>query len=353
MSVFRFQNVCIESFTLHLPELEVSSAELEDKLAPVYERLRVPFGTLEKVSGVKTRRLWEPAYPPSAGATVAAEQAIDQIGFDKDKLGALFSCSVTRDFFEPGVSSLVHGNLGLPEKVFALDITNACIGFSNGIQLLGNLIETGVVQAGIIVSGENIGRIVESSIRVLVEDEDLTREQLLRNLPTLTLGCGAAAMVLCHKDIATNPHKIIGCVSRTASQHNHLCKGNGDFPILQRLELNPVMHTESQGLIGEAAKLGRRMWEDYSESIGWSREEIDHIFCHQVGRQVNQAFYNEMTLDMNKEFTVYQRFGNLVSASLPAALYTGIKEKGIESGEKILLTAFGSGLNSIFLGLEW
>jgi len=353
MSAFRFQNVCIESFTLHLPELEVTSAELEDKLAPAYQRLKVPFGTLEKVSGVKTRRLWEPMYPPSAGATVAAEQAIEGIGFDKSKLGALFSCSVTRDFFEPGVSSLVHGNLGLPENVFALDITNACIGFSNGIQLLGNLIETGVVEAGVIVSGENIGRIIESSIRVLVEDQDLTREQLLRNLPTLTLGCGAAAMVLCHKSIATKSHRVTGCVSRTASQHNQLCKGNGDFPILQRLELNPVMHTESQGLIGEAAKLGRRMWEDYSEAFGWSREEIDHIFCHQVGRQVNQAFYNEMTLDMSKEFTVYQRLGNLVSASLPAAVFTGIEEKGIKEGEKILMTAFGSGLNSIFLGLEW
>src|SRR5690606_11116519 len=98
---------------------------------------------------------------------------------------------------------------------------------------------------------------------------------------------------------------------------------------------------------------GRGMWGDFPEGIGWEREEIDQIYCHQVGRQVNRAFYEEMTLDMTKEFRVYQRFGYLVSASLPAAFFTGIEEKGISSGEKILLTAFGSGLNSTFMGIEW
>jgi 3-oxoacyl-[acyl-carrier-protein] synthase III len=38
---------------------------------------------------------------------------------------------------------------------------------------------------------------------------------------------------------------------------------------------------------------------------------------------------------------------------LPAALAIGAEEKKIQPGEKVLLTAFGSGLNTRFLGFEW
>jgi 3-oxoacyl-[acyl-carrier-protein] synthase III len=38
---------------------------------------------------------------------------------------------------------------------------------------------------------------------------------------------------------------------------------------------------------------------------------------------------------------------------MPLALITGAAEKEMKTGEKVLLTAFGSGLNSIFTGLVW
>jgi 3-oxoacyl-[acyl-carrier-protein] synthase-3 len=72
-----------------------------------------------------------------------------------------------------------------------------------------------------------------------------------------------------------------------------------------------------------------------------------------VGRQVNEAFYREMGLDFDKDFAIYKRYGNMVSVALPAALAIGVDEKDIQPREKVLLTAFGSGLNTRFLGFEW
>jgi 3-oxoacyl-[acyl-carrier-protein] synthase III len=72
-----------------------------------------------------------------------------------------------------------------------------------------------------------------------------------------------------------------------------------------------------------------------------------------VGRQVNEAFYKEIGLDYRKEFTIYKQYGNLVSSALPTAFFKGIKEKPVAVGEKVLLLGFGSGLNSIFTGIEW
>ncbi|MCI5065604.1 3-oxoacyl-ACP synthase III [bacterium] len=353
MFALRFNNVSLDAYSLQLPEYEASSAEIEDRLAPLYERLRIPFGTLEKLSGVKTRRMWDTSLLPSQVALPAVREALESTTVPREKIGAIINCSVTRDYFEPGTSTIIHRELELPETVQACDVTNACIGFSNGIEMVGMMIEQGAIEAGIVVSAENIACIIESSIRHLLSNEELTREEVLKLLPTFTLGCGAVAAVITRSDLSAHSHKIIGCTSRSATQHGNLCRGNADFHLARENGLNPIMYTESGDLILEASRLGKRMWDDFSRTFHWERDEIDHIFCHQVGKQVNRAFYEEMTLDYEKDFSTYQRYGNLVSASLPTAFFTGIEEKGIQAGEKILLTGFGSGLNSIFMGIEW
>lgn len=354
MTQFLYKNVCLESWAVNLPPNEVTSAELEDQIAPIYQRLGIPFGTLEKLSGVKTRRLWDRSVLPSHGATIAAKEAIAKMGIPLNSIGAIFSCSVTRDYFEPATAALVHRNLELPESTMALDITNACIGFSNGLTLLANLIESGVLEAGIVVSCETVSSIIDSSAKAMRERQDITRDELVKLIPTFTLGSGAVAYVLCNKRIATRGHRIHGGVALSATEHNQLCIGNADWAMTQPVdELNPLMYTESSLLINAAAKLGGRTWREASELLNWKRDQIDHIFCHQVGRQVNEAFYREMQLDMEKEFTIYRTLGNLVSAALPTNFAIGIEQKGIKQGDKILLTAFGSGLNSIFLGIEW
>jgi len=84
-------------------------------------------------------------------------------------------------------------------------------------------------------------------------------------MPTFTLGSGAVAMVLCHESIASRNHRIIGAVTRAASEFNELCMGNSDFYFNQDVdELNPIMHTDSQKLMANAAKLGGRTWKEAS-----------------------------------------------------------------------------------------
>jgi 3-oxoacyl-[acyl-carrier-protein] synthase-3 len=353
MISFRFKHVRLESFGLNFPTTLLSSAEIEERIAPVYERLRIPVGTLERVSGVSTRGIWPTDVTPSSVATVAAREALDRSGFRPDQIGALINCSVSRDFFEPATACLVHHALGIPEESLALDITNACIGFSDGLIMLSHLIEAGTVKAGIICSGENISKVVHTTCDQLLSDPDITREKILQMLPTLTLGCGAVAAVLCHDSISNGGHAFVGGVARSASQHHQLCIGNGDFSVGQGEEIAPIMTSDAAQLMIAAAKLGGRAFPDVTAALGWSKEHVDHVFCHQVGRQVNEAFYREMGLDFDKDFAIYNRYGNMVSAALPAALAIGAEEKKIQPGEKVLLTAFGSGLNARFLGFKW
>ena len=350
---FKFDHVCLESYALEMPPLEVSSAEIEDRLSALYQRIGIPFGTLEKLSGIKTRRFWDKSFRPSQGSTLAAKKALAASGFSIKDMGALFNCSVTRDFFEPATATIVARNLEMDESSFTMDITNACIGFSNGILMLAQMIEAGVVKAGMICACETIAFINDSSIDHIQRNPNLTREQVLKQLPTFTLGSGAAAAVLCHESVSRNKHHIIGSVCRSANQHSDLCMGNADYCQAQGVDIDPLMETNSQLIVSSAAKLGGRVWREAGPFLGWTKDDIDHVFCHQVGRQVNSSFYAEVGLDFSKDFAVYPRYGNLVSCALPSAFFTGIEEKGIKAGEKIMLMGFGSGLNSIFTALVW
>ena len=163
MLAFKFEHVCIESYALELAPHELSSADIEDRLAPLYEKLQIPFGTLERLSGIRSRHFYDRSVPPSQIATSVASKALGRIGFGREHVKAVFNCSVTRDFFEPATAVLVHYNLGFPEDTMAMDITNACIGFSNGMLVLASLIEVGVMKAGLIVSGETMACLLYTS----------------------------------------------------------------------------------------------------------------------------------------------------------------------------------------------
>jgi 3-oxoacyl-[acyl-carrier-protein] synthase-3 len=353
MVAFRFKHVCLESCAITIPPHELTSAEIEDRLSEIYSALGLPFGTLERLTGISSRRFWDLSERPSTLGTEVVRDAIDQSGLDPKDVRALFSCAVTRDYFEPATGCLMHRNLQMHEDSIALDISNACLGFMDGLFFLANLIETGHVKAGVVVSAEHTRVIVENTFKNVLEGKGLSRDQLLRMLPTFTIGSGAVAYVLCHESISKHKHRIVGGATRSATQHCELCLGNVDYHLVNGPELGPVMETESSKLIAAAAVLGKQTWSDASEVLGWSKPDVSHVFCHQVGRQVNEAFYNTLGLDHTKEFIIYPTRGNLVSAALPTAFAVGIGERNIQPRDKFVLTGFGSGLNSLFLGIEW
>jgi 3-oxoacyl-[acyl-carrier-protein] synthase III len=91
----KYQRVCIESVGYTLPEEVVSSAAIEERLAPTYERLRLPAGRLELMTGIRERRFWPPDTLPSTTSLTSAERAIEVARIDRSQVGALINGSRT------------------------------------------------------------------------------------------------------------------------------------------------------------------------------------------------------------------------------------------------------------------
>ena len=166
----RYQNVCVESLAYTLPDEVVTSAEIEAQLAPVYQRLRLPEGRLQWMSGIATRRFWPRGTLPSGPSVETAEKALQAAAIDRRHIGALVHGSVCRDFLEPATACGVHHRLGLSSQCIVYDLSNACLGLLSGMLQVANMIELGQVRAGVVVGTESSRDLVESTIRHLNAD---------------------------------------------------------------------------------------------------------------------------------------------------------------------------------------
>jgi 3-oxoacyl-[acyl-carrier-protein] synthase-3 len=347
-----YKKVCIEAFGYELPETIVTSLSLEERLATVYEKVNRNLGRLEIMSGIRERRFWDPDTPPSKFSTKAAEKAIAKSGISKEQIECLLHTSVSRDFLEPATAFIVHDSLGLPPTAVIFDISNACLGFINGLVTLANMIELGQVKAGIVVGSESSRRLTEATIDALLKDTDINRAKLKEGFASLTMGSGAVAAVLTHSSLSKSGHKLVGGVIRAASQHNGLCRVDNDTCFFDE-DSYPKMHANFEGILKNGLGLAADTWKAFQKELGWHNGTVDKIFTHQVSVVHQQMLFRNLNLDESRGFSTVEYLGNIGSCSLPISFAIGIEQGRVKAGDKVVMMVAGSGLACIMLGVEW
>ena len=348
----QFKNVSIASLGYELPPNVVTSEELEQRLSPLYERLKLPYGRLELMSGIKERRFWNKGEAPSSISTTVGERTIAASGIPKEKITVVIHASVCRDFLEPATANLVHHVLGLPDGATVFDISNACLGVLNGMITIGNMIEMGQADAGIVVSGEMGETLVNGTIDSLNSDMTLTRKSVKPAFASLTIGSAGAAVVLARSDMIKNGHRLIGGVTRSATKYSELCRSNsGDTGVDSTSTL--LMNTDSEELMTAGCALAGEAFPLFKKELGWNNDDINKVFTHQVGSAHRKLLYESIALDEKKDFSTLEFMGNTGSAALPSAFAIGVERGAVSKGDKIALLGIGSGLNTVMLGVEW
>lgn len=343
-----FTNVCLHTFGYELPPHKLTSEAIEKRLAPVYERLRLPFGRLEMMSGIRERRLWEPGTRPSQAASLAGRATIEDAGIDPADIQCLLSTSVSRDMMEPATASFVHHSLGLSPGCLVLDISNACLGFLDGMILLGSMIEQGQVENGLVVSGETAEELIESTIQTLLNDTSLTRKTIKPAFASLTIGSGAVGLYMCRSSAATaDKPRLAHCSWLANTDFSDLCLGGQSAPE------TTLMATDSEELLIQGIETAKRTWEQFSEDSGWGDGDINCYFCHQVGSAHARLLFERLHLRADKNFETLPFLGNVGSVSAPITMAMAIEEKRFCPGMKGAMLGIGSGINCLMLVVDW
>ncbi len=316
----------------------VSSAEIDDRLADVYSRVGLRPGMFERLAGISERRLWSRGTTYADGAAMAGAKAIAESGVSAGDIGLLVNTSVSRAHLEPSTAVAVHHALGMPSSCQNFDITNACLGFVNGMQLAAAMIDGGQIDYALVVDGEDARELQEATITRLQQGSG-NAKQVFAQFASLTLGSGAAAMVLGRRDVHPEGHRFVGGATRAGSEHHLLCVGDMDD-----------MRTDSTGLMNAGLALTKAMWAESADDFGW-RAGIDRYVMHQVSSVHTNAICTLLGLDPERVPMTFPTRGNMGPAAIPFTLATVADD--LSEGDRVLLMGIGSGLNASIAEIVW
>lgn len=332
-----YRNVALLSVQSVLGPLVTTSVEIERRLEPILKRLRLPVGLLERVAGVIERRNWGPGLSSNEAAVEAGQKALREAGVPAESIGLLINTSITKPHIEPSVATALHHGLGLPSSAINFDVSNACLGFVNGLNLAAGLIDAGQVDYAMVIDGEDVDPIHRSTIERLSRD-GLNREQFMSEFASLTLGSGAAAAVLGRADAHPEGHRVVGGVTRAATEYNELCVADMDG-----------MFTDTKSLLKRGMELVTAAWNEAKRDWNWS--DMDRYIMHQVSSAHTAAFVKAADIDPGRVPVTYPSLGNVGSASIPITLAQ--ESDSLSKGERVLLCGVGSGINTSMLELAW
>ncbi|HZA30523.1 MAG TPA: 3-oxoacyl-ACP synthase III [Propionibacteriaceae bacterium] len=334
---FRLHNTTMLSVCAVEAPIVVPSSAFDDRLAATYQRVGMKPGMLAERAGVLERRWWPTDVSFADAAAMAGAKALAEAGIIPAQVGVMINTSVSREYLEPSTAVAVHHQLGLPTSCLNFDLANACLGFVNAIQLAGNMIDAGQADYAVLVDAEG-SRYTQEVTLGRLEGEDATADDLRSQFATLTLGSGAAAVVLGRADRHPEGHRVVGGVSRAGTEHHDLCVG----------DLNR-MRTDTKRLFEAGLALALETWRDAKAEFDW--QGIDWFVAHQTSVVHIRAMAAALGVDPSRFPLTLPTYGNMGPAAVPFTLARHADD--LRSQDRILLLGIGSGLNTSYAEIIW
>jgi 3-oxoacyl-[acyl-carrier-protein] synthase III len=235
---------------------------------------------------------------------------------------------------EPSMSSAVARMIGA-EKAMTFDVSNACAGMLTGVTILNNWIRQGVVERGLVVSGEYISQLGQNAARHV-------HNILSKELACLTLGDAGAALLLERAPAGSGGITYAGFT--TIAEHSRLCLAypKGHDP-------GARMFTDSRAIQRAAISDVPTLLREVLEGEGISIHDIDRVITHQTSARAIRKGMAAVSASFgdapqHEAVITVDRYGNTASTTHTVALVEELEAGHIRPGETIALISMASGL---------
>lgn len=326
---------------IYLPDERVTTEDLMREIDSK-ARFGVPYNWLERVTGIKEKRVTPEGVLPSDMAVRAAKEAMERAKITPRQIDAIIYTGVTRDYLEPATAHIVQAKLDATHAT-VFDIANACNGFMNGIHVMDALIATGQVRNGLVVTGEQGKLFAHRAIETLTSTTERTK---LMSLATgLTLGDAGAAIIMKPKVAPVNG--FMGFMLQSQGQYARFCTAGG--PLTE----GPVF-ADMPSIVGQSAKLVTKMFNEFMYGrLKWQIQEISKYFIHQVGTRAFYLYNRILGVPTAIMPKTVDTLGNLITANIPLSIHYCLVNREIREGNKVYLSGMGSGISLSQAGLIW
>ena len=266
----------------------------------------------------------------------AATRAIENSGAASADIDAIIFCGVARGFLEPATAAFVSGALGL--KCDAFDVSEGCMSWVRTLQIAYSFLTAGTYSTLLIVNGEFT--VFEHGLPDVCVIKSF--EQLRYTFAAFTIGEAATATV-----VSASPHRW-RFRFRSDPSLVDLCtlpiKGYEDFAKPStRLGLNglhQLVAFSSELFSAASDEMTRFVQATYAEP-----HRFDIWFPHSASSRLCDAVSQRLDLGERVYSRAFAAYGNVVSASIPAAMAMALEEGRLRRGDHIVLCPASAGMS--------
>jgi len=327
-------NTMIAGVGVYLPEQRVSSSSLMEE---IYSETRfgLPYNWIETRIGILERRMAQPDELPSTLAIHAGRNAIENAGIHPRDIGAVIYSGIESDFIEPSTAHVIQHALEANNAI-CFDINNACQGAINALSQVDAMIAAKQIDTALICTSALTSPVMKEFIGLINKNP---KEYLRDRLGILTCGdAGAAFVVTREKD--GSGLKNLSIISIGGWEKHCYYRYVGG-----QIEGQMLM----KGMTDEIDKLHTSLTSNTYHYLGWDADEIDYLFCHQVGKKTHRDLSGISGVPISRMPEIYRLHGNITTCSIPLAMHN----TDMSRGDKVLLMGGGSGFSSFQGGMVW
>lgn len=318
----------------YLPKRKVNSEDIDTLIG-------AKKGWSESKAGVKTRYFVEDETSSFMGSE-AAKKAIESAGLTLQDIDCIICGSGTMQQPIPSTASLIQEQLGLQDSgIPSFDVNSTCLSFVTALDIISYLVEARRYKNVLIVSSE-------------ISSVGLNWGQ---NESSILFGDGAVAMVISNS--AEENSRIISSHMETYSSGAHLSEIRGGGT-----NIHPREHREENkedflfDMNGRAIfKLSSKLIPNFVETIfkdtGLTIDDVKLVVPHQASAPAMKLIRKKLNVKEENFMTIFEDYGNMISASIPLALHEAIQQEKIKRGDKVLLLGTSAGLSIGGILLEY
>lgn len=290
-------------------------------------------------TGIKRRRFAADNETTMTLAAEAAESALNDAGLTPGDIDEIVVATDTPEMMTPDTAALVQHRLGC-RSVPTYDLGGSgCAGFVQALDVARSriLVEPKLV---LVIGVELISRMISMTDRAT----------------SVLFGDGAGAVVLGPEG---GRAEVLGVVSGTdgsAAEILTLAAGGTRNPFnaqsLASGDYNRLV-MDGRRIFVEAVSKMSEAAVDVLGKVGRDLSDVSLVIPHQANLRIIEAVRKKLELTEDQVYVNIEEYGNTGSATVPLALWEAVDRSRIDSGDLVVLTAFGAGFHWAAAALQF
>ncbi|MCI0498954.1 MAG: ketoacyl-ACP synthase III [Planctomycetales bacterium] len=281
-------------------------------------------------TGIKTRHVVSDGETTATLAAEAARRALADAGMEADELNLIILGTITPEMVFPSTACFVQDMIGA-KNAWAFDLSAACSGFVYGLSIAQQFVSSGLYKNTLVIGAETLTRITNYQDRA----------------SCILFGDGAGAVIL--KAANSGPQGVMYSTSFSdGSGWTALnCPAYGSRNPVGKPLADPsmvYMNINGREVYQTAVRRIVELVNECLEKCDLDVEDIAMFIPHQMNARIIESVGKRLKFTDDRIFINIDKFGNTSAASIPIALDECRRTGKLNSGDIVLLVAFGGGL---------